>query len=285
MTQRAMPAPPVPISTVAPTTAPASTTGTRGSDPAGYPGVGRVLVVVPTYNEIDNLGPIVARVRAAVPQADVLVADDNSPDGTGALADTLAAGDDHVHVLHRPGKGGLGAAYLAGFAWAREHDYDAVVEMDADGSHAPEQLGAILDRLRTADVALGSRWVKGGTVIDWPVHRLALSRMGNLYARMALGMPVKDATGGYRAYRREVLEKIDVQEVASQGYCFQIDLAWRAYRHGFRLVEVPITFAQRERGQSKMSSSVVREAMWRVTVWGTRSRVALLQKAVGAARR
>jgi dolichol-phosphate mannosyltransferase len=250
-------------------------------DDTDYPGVGRVLVIIPTYNEIENLRIVVARVRASVPQADILVADDNSPDGTGELADQLAAGDTHVHVLHRPGKQGLGAAYVAGFLWARERGYDAAVEMDADGSHAPEELPKLLNVLRTADVALGSRWVRGGTVINWPWHRLVLSRGGNTYARLVLGMPVKDATGGYRAYRMPVLGKIDVEAVASQGYCFQVDLAWRAYRSGFRLVEVPITFADRERGVSKMSSSIVREALWRVTVWGTRSRLEALRKTVG----
>ncbi|HET8682663.1 MAG TPA: polyprenol monophosphomannose synthase [Micromonosporaceae bacterium] len=246
----------------------------------GYPGVGRVLVVVPTYNEADNVRVIVERVRRAVPGVDVLVADDNSPDGTGAIAGGLAAADPAVHVLHRPGKQGLGAAYIAGFAWARERGYDAVVEMDADGSHAPEQLPRLLDALRGADVVLGSRWVPGGSVVNWPAHRLVLSRGGNLYTRLALGMPVHDATGGYRAYRMPVLDKIEIETVASQGYCFQVDLAWRAYRNGFRLAEVPITFAERERGASKMSSSIVREALWRVTVWGVRARLAALRRAV-----
>ena len=251
---------------------------------AGYPGVGRVLVIIPTYNEIDNVDMIVGRVRAAVPSVEILVADDNSPDGTGRRADEIAADDPAVHVLHRPGKEGLGAAYVAGFSWAAEHGYDAVVEMDADGSHAPEELPKLLDALRTADMVLGSRWVRGGTVVNWPAHRFLLSRGANLYTRLALGMPIKDATGGYRAYRMPVLEKIDVNAVASQGYCFQVDLAWRAYRDGFRLVEVPIRFADREHGTSKMSSSVVREALWRVTVWGTRSRLRALSKAAGGTR-
>jgi dolichol-phosphate mannosyltransferase len=259
------------------------TNGTKASE--GYPGVGRVLVVIPTYNEIDNLEIIVGRVRKAVPAVDILVADDNSPDGTGDVADALAGADSHVHVLHRAGKQGLGAAYVAGFQWAREQNYDAVVEMDADGSHAPEELPKLLDALRTADMVLGSRWVKGGTIVNWPKHRYAISISGNLYVRLVLGMPVKDATGGYRAYRMAVLDKLDVDSVASQGYCFQVDLAWRAYRQGFRLVEVPITFAERERGTSKMSSSVVREALWRVTIWGTQSRVGALRKMVGGERR
>jgi dolichol-phosphate mannosyltransferase len=187
-------------------------------------------------------------------------------------------------VLHRPGKQGLGAAYVAGFGWAAEHDYDAAVEMDADGSHAPEQLPQLLDALGEADLVIGSRWVPGGTVVNWPLHRLLFSRGANLYTRIALGMPLRDATAGYRAYRMPVLDKIDVASVASQGYCFQVDLAWRAYRNGFRVVEVPITFADRERGASKMSSSVVREALWRVTVWGIRARLAALRRAVGGRR-
>lgn len=238
-----------------------------------YPGVGRVLVIIPTYNEADNVRTIVGRLRRAVPQADVLIADDNSPDGTGAIADELAAADDHIHVMHRAGKEGLGAAYLAGFAWARDAGYDAVVEMDADGSHAPEELPALLDALVDADVVLGSRWVPGGKVLNWPLSRHLISRTGNLYTRLALRMPFKDATGGYRAYRMKALDAMDLGGVASQGYCFQVDLAWRAYRQGHRIVEVPITFTERQRGTSKMSSAIVREALWRVTVWGVLSRV------------
>jgi len=238
----------------------------------GYPGVGRVLVIIPTYNEAENVRIIVDRVRRAVASVDVLIADDNSPDGTGAIADELAGADTQIYVMHRAGKQGLGAAYLAGFAWAQDRGYDAVVEMDADGSHAPEELPRLLDALGEADVVLGSRWVRGGKVVNWPLYRLVLSRGGNLYTRLALGMPLRDATGGYRAYRMTALEKMDVDTVASQGYCFQVDLAWRAHRNGFRVAEVPITFAERERGASKMSSSIVREALWRVTVWGTQAR-------------
>lgn len=253
--------------------------------PEGYPGVGRVLVVIPTYNEADNIKIIVDRVRRAVPQVDILIADDNSPDGTGRIADELTAGDERVHVLHRPGKQGLGAAYVAGFGWAREHGYEAVVEMDADGSHAPEELPRLLDALSEADAVLGSRYVPGGTVVNWPTSRMLISRSGNLYVRMALGMPFRDATGGYRAYRMPVLDKMEIDSVSSQGYCFQVDLAWRAYRQGFRVTEVPITFADRERGASKMSQSIVREAFWRVTIWGTQARLATLRKMLGGGRR
>jgi dolichol-phosphate mannosyltransferase len=247
--------------------------------------VGRVLVVIPTYNEADNLAPIVARVRTAVPEAEVLVADDASPDGTGDIADRLAATDPRVHVLHRAGKQGLGAAYVAGFGWAAAHGFDVVVEMDADGSHAPEELPRLLAALRSADVVLGSRWVPGGRVVNWPLRGLVLSRGANLYTRLALGMPIRDATGGYRAYRMPVLDKVDVDSVVSQGYCFQVDLAWRAHRHGLRVVEVPITFAERERGASKMSTAVIREALWRVTAWGLRARRDAVRRSLGRDRR
>ena len=232
--------------------------------------LGRVLVVVPTYDERDNLGPITARLFAAVPSADLLVVDDGSPDGTGELADELAAADPRVHVLHRTAKAGLGAAYTAGFAWARERGYDVVVEMDADGSHAPEQLPLLLTALEDADVVLGSRWVRGGQVVNWPRSREVLSRGGNAYTRTLLRMPLQDATGGFRAYRRCVLDELPLSEVASQGYCFQVDLAWRAWKAGYDVVEVPITFVERERGVSKMSRAIVLEALWRVTWWGLR---------------
>jgi dolichol-phosphate mannosyltransferase len=230
--------------------------------------LGRVLVVVPTYDERDNLRPIAERLLAAVPTADLLVVDDGSPDGTGEVADELAAEDPRVHVLHRTVKAGLGAAYTAGFAWAREQGYDVVVEMDADGSHPPEQLPRLLTALVDADLVLGSRWVPGGEVVNWPVTRELLSRGGNAYTRRALGLPLQDATGGFRAYRRCVLDALPLDEVASQGYCFQVDLAWRTWEAGFRVVEVPITFVERVRGESKMSRAIVLEALWRVTLWG-----------------
>ena len=245
----------------------------------GYPGIGRVLVVIPTYNEADNVRLITQRVRAAVPSVDILIADDNSPDGTGDIADEISTADDHVFVLHRAGKEGLGAAYVAGFAWAKNKGYDAVVEMDADGSHAPEELHKLLDVLRDTDAVLGTRYIPGGSVHNWPLHRLLLSRGGNIYIRMALGMPFKDATGGYRAYRMAVLDAIDVAAVASTGYSFQVELAWRTYRQGFRMAEVPITFTEREHGVSKMSGNIFKEQLLRVTVWGaTARRDALLAK-------
>jgi glycosyltransferase involved in cell wall biosynthesis len=231
----------------------------------------KVLVAIPTYNEAANLAGIVERVRAANPDVDVLVIDDGSPDGTGAIATRLAATDDAVHVLHRTTKEGLGAAYIAGFGWAREHGYSVVVEMDADGSHQPEELPRLLAALRNADVVLGSRWVPGGEVRNWPLSRRLLSQGGNRYTRIALGLPLQDATGGYRAYRLTVLDALPLDDVASQGYCFQVDLAWQAWRAGFRIVEVPITFVERVRGESKMSRSIVVEALWRVTWWAVRS--------------
>lgn len=231
----------------------------------------RVLVVVPTYNEAENVEVIAERLLAAVPTAHLLVVDDNSPDGTGAIADRLAA-DERVHVLHRTGKDGLGAAYVAGFAWAREQGYDVVVEMDADGSHAPEQLPRLLAALEHADLVLGSRWVEGGKVVNWPRSREVLSRGGNAYARLMLRLPLRDATGGYRAYRREVLDALPLAQVASHGYCFQVDLAWRTWQAGYRVVEVPITFVERERGESKMSRAIVLEALWKVTLWGVQRR-------------
>ena len=239
--------------------------------------LGRIVVIVPTYNELENLPVITGRVRQAVPEADVLVVDDNSPDGTGRLADELAAGDEHIRVMHRLGKGGLGAAYLAGFAWALQEGYDVVVEMDADGSHQPEQLPLLLDALRSADLVLGSRWVAGGGVVNWPRSRELLSKGGSLYARTMLGVDIRDVTGGYRAFRADTLRKLDLHDVVSQGYCFQIDLAWRASQRGLRVVEVPILFVERTAGVSKMSQKIVVEAMWRVTVWGFDDKVTRLR--------
>jgi dolichol-phosphate mannosyltransferase len=234
---------------------------------------GPVLVVIPTYDERLNLGPVVARLHAAVPEADVLVVDDASPDGTGELADALAAADPRIRVLHRTAKDGLGAAYLAGFATALAGEHQVVVEMDADGSHAPEDLPRLLEALHDADLVLGSRYVPGGRVVNWPAHREWLSRGGNAYSRLALGVPIRDITGGYRAFRRQVLEELDLGSVASQGYCFQVDMAWRAVQAGFRVREVPITFTERALGASKMNRSIVAEALWLVTRWGIQRRL------------
>jgi dolichol-phosphate mannosyltransferase len=235
--------------------------------------VGQVAVIIPTYNEAENIEQIVARLRRAVPDADVLIADDNSPDGTGEIADKLALTDDQVNVLHRPGKQGLGAAYLAGFGWALDRGYSAMVEMDADGSHDPADLPALLAALQDADAVVGSRWVAGGEVRNWPRSRAVLSRGGNAYARIMLGLSVHDATGGYRAYRASTLQAMGLHSVNSQGYCFQIDLTLRAVRAGKKVVEVPITFTERTAGRSKMSRAIVAEALWKVTEWGIATRL------------
>jgi dolichol-phosphate mannosyltransferase len=241
--------------------------------PQARPPIGKIVVLIPTFNERENLALLVPRLRASVPEADVLVLDDNSPDGTGDVADQLAAEDAQVHILHRMSKAGLGAAYLAGFSWALERGYDVMVEMDADGSHQPEQLPSLLGALANADVALGSRYVPGGSVVNWPMHRKVLSMGGNLYVRLLLGMPIGDATGGFRAYRASALRTVDLQKVASQGYCFQVDLAWRAIRCGLRVVEVPITFVERTMGDSKMSHDIVNESLRSITIWGARYRL------------
>jgi len=242
------------------------------TNPQSRPPISKVVVLIPTYNESANLSRIVSRLREAVREADVLVMDDNSPDGTGVLADELAAQDAQVRVLHRKTKEGLGAAYLAGFAWALQRGYDVLVEMDADGSHQPEQLPSLLTALADADVVLGSRWVPGGLVVNWPIHRKALSIGGNVFSRMLLGMRIGDATGGFRAYRASALLALDLHEVASQGYCFQVDLTWRATRAGLRVIEVPITFIERTMGDSKMSQAIVKESLLKITRWGARYR-------------
>jgi dolichol-phosphate mannosyltransferase len=229
-------------------------------------------VIIPTYNERENLEAIVGRVLGSVPDADLLVVDDNSPDGTGELADKLAAGDSRIHVLHRAGKSGLGSAYIAGFRWALDQGYGAMVEMDADGSHQPEQLPELISALEGADLVIGSRWVPGGKVINWPKSREILSRGANTYARLMLGIQLKDATAGYRVYRGSTLRQIALDEVESQGYCFQVDLTLRALGAGLTVVEVPITFVERISGKSKMSRAIVLEAFWRVAQWGVAAR-------------
>ncbi len=245
---------------------------------AEFADLGRIVVIIPTYNERENVETIVGRVRAALPEVDVLVADDNSPDGTGALAERMSRADRQVHVMHRLGKDGLGAAYLAGFQWALENGYDVIVEMDADGSHKPEQLNRLLNALRDADLVLGSRWVDGGEVVNWPKSREFLSRGGSLYTRLALNVPIRDVTGGYRAFRAATLRNIQLHSVGSAGYVFQVDLANRAVKSGLKVVEVPITFEERELGDSKMDNKIVREALWRVTVWGFDERAERLRR-------
>ena len=235
--------------------------------------LGKVLVIVPTYNERESLPVIISGIRHAEPDVHILIADDNSPDGTGEVADGLSAQDHLVHVLHRTVKAGLGAAYLDAFSWAKSNSYDVVVEMDADGSHRPADLTKILDALSNNDVVLGSRWIKDGRVVNWAKSREVLSRGGNLYTRMWLGIPIHDATGGFRAYRMSALAVMNTDQVESQGYCFQVDMAWRAVKANLRVAEVPITFVERELGESKMDGSIVKEALWRVTQWGIEKRM------------
>jgi dolichol-phosphate mannosyltransferase len=230
-----------------------------------------VLVIMPTYNEVDNLRAMVERIRNATPEADILVVDDDSPDGTGRLADELAAASASVSVLHRSVKSGIGDAYRAGFAWGLRRGYDLLVEMDADGSHRPEQLPDLLAAADGADVVLGSRWISGGGAPHWALRRAVLSRAGSLYARVALGLGVRDATGGYRVFRADALRALDYSTVEAQGYCFQIEMVWRATAAGLTVVEVPIVFAERTAGVSKMSGPIVLEAITRVTGWGLAS--------------
>ena len=244
-------------------------------------GLGRVVMVIPTYDEAANLAWIVGRLRRAQPDLDVLVVDDRSPDGTGRIADELAAADPQVRVLHRPGKGGLGAAYLHGFEHALAEGYDVIGEMDADGSHQPEQLSRLLTALADADLVIGARWVPDGSVVNWPLHRELLSRGGNLYVRLLLGVGVRDATAGYRLFRRTTLEKIDLATVRSTGYVFQTDLAVRTLRAGLVVREVPIDFVERVRGESKMSGAVAVESLRKITAWGLRERAAQVRRGLG----
>ncbi len=237
---------------------------------AGGPRPGsETLVVIPTYNEVGNLRSIVERLRGAVTDADLLIVDDASPDGTGGLADRLAATDPRVRVLHRSTKAGLGGAYLAGFAIALDGPYRYVVEIDADGSHNPSSLPAMLALANDGnDLVIGSRWVDGGAVTNWPVYRRAISRAGNWYARRALRSNIRDITAGYRVYRLDALRDLDLSDVSSQGYCFQVELAWQLERTGHRIAEHPITFVERVTGRSKMHAGIVVEALLRVTLWG-----------------
>jgi glycosyltransferase involved in cell wall biosynthesis len=230
----------------------------------------RALTVVPTYNEAASLEGVLAAGLTADPALEFLVVDDRSPDGTGQLADRLAAGEPRLHVLHRTGKEGLGSAYRAGFRWGLERGFDAYCEMDADASHDPADLPRLVEALGDAAVAIGSRYVPGGAVRNWSRRRVALSRGGNWYVRLATGLPVRDATSGFRAYRRAVLEAIGLDSVRSDGYAFQVEMALRAWRAGFRVVEVPILFTERRAGASKMSGAIIAEALWRVALWGAR---------------
>jgi dolichol-phosphate mannosyltransferase len=240
--------------------------------------------VIPTYNEVDNLGDVVARLHATLPTVDVLVMDDSSPDGTGELADRMAASDPRVSVIHRTEKAGLGAAYLHGFAVALERGYDVIGEMDADGSHQPEQLPRLFDALNEADLVIGARWIRGGSVVNWSLFRKMLSVFGNIYARFLLGIPVHDITAGFRLFRRTTLESIDLTDVRSVGYCFQTDLTLRTIRAGLKVREVPIEFRERERGESKMSGSIAIESLQRITVWGLQERWAQLRRVLGGRR-
>ena len=224
-------------------------------------------MVIPTYNEAESVVEVIDRVLAAEPRADVLVVDDGSPDGTAKLVLERSEREPRVHLMERSGKQGLGAAYRAGFGWGLERGYDALVEMDADLSHPPERLPALLDGLADADLVIGSRYVPGGRTVNWSRSREAISRGGNTYVRLALGVPVHDGTAGYRAYRREVLEELPVEAVRSNGYCFQIEMVHKAWQEGFRVAEVPITFTERASGVSKMSNQIVAEALLRVTQW------------------
>jgi len=224
----------------------------------------KALVVMPTYNEKDNLPRIVPEVLAQDERLSVLVVDDNSPDGTGQMADQMAGENPRIHVLHRPGKQGLGKAYLAGFEWALARDYDRILEMDADFSHNPRYLAPILAASEETDLVLGSRYISGVNVINWPMSRLLLSYFANVYARVLTGMAVRDLTGGFKCFRRQVLASQDLQAIHSNGYAFQIEMSFRAFRRGFTIKEIPIVFVDREHGQSKMSKAIVREAIWMV---------------------
>ena len=227
-----------------------------------------VVVVLPTYNERENLEGMVRRLRLSVPDAQLLIVDDGSPDGTGDLADALATSDRLVAVLHRESKQGLGAAYLAGFAWALDRGFDVIVESDVDGSHQPEQLPTLLAALDGHDMVVGSRWVRGGGIVNWPLSRRIISKGGSFYARTLLRLHERDVTGGYRVFRADALRTIGLGRIDSLGYCFQIEMLWRAERAGLRIAEAPITFIERVRGESKMTGNIASEAMLRVTVWG-----------------
>ena len=228
----------------------------------------KALVVIPTYNEKDNVEKIVETVFTIEPSLEILIVDDNSPDGTGHIADGMSQQDNRIHVLHRPGKSGLGSAYIAGFQYALERDYEYIFEMDADFSHDPKYIPTFLEKIQEYDLVLGSRYIKGVNVVNWPMSRLLLSYNANVYARLVTGLPVRDATGGFKCFRRRVLEGIDLDAVQSDGYSFQIEMTFKAWKKGFTICEIPIIFVDRLAGSSKMSKKIVREAI--VMVWRLR---------------
>jgi len=224
----------------------------------------RNLIIIPTYNESENIEKIVDEVLKKDPSIDVLIVDDNSPDGTGDLADKMAEQNSRILVLHREKKAGLGTAYKAGFRYALENGYDHVFEMDADFSHDPKCLPDFLEAIKEVDLVLGSRYISGVNVINWPMSRLLLSYFANVYTRWVTGLPVRDATGGFKCFRRKVLESIELDKVKSEGYSFQIEMSFRAWKKGFKIKEIPIIFEDRREGKSKMSKKIVREAIWMV---------------------
>lgn len=232
-----------------------------------------ILVCIPTYNEIENIESILARLFSANPDVHALVIDDSSPDGTAEVVQSLQSSNENLHLLKNPTKSGLGGAYRAGFSWALARDFEYVIEMDADGSHQPEQLPSLISKISSSDVVIGSRWTKGGSVVNWPLSRKILSLGGNFYVRTVLGIKVKDATAGYRIYSKKALQELNLVESQSQGYIFQVDGTYRAIKHNLKVTEVPIEFVERSLGQSKMSTRIVLEAITQVTIWAFNHRV------------
>ncbi|MGO1884789.1 MAG: polyprenol monophosphomannose synthase [Citricoccus sp.] len=241
----------------------------------------RLLTIIPTYNEIESLPRTLDRLRVAVPESDVLVVDDASPDGTGDWADRASVADPQIHVLHRTHKNGLGGAYIAGFHWGLDQGYDVLIEMDADGSHQPEQLPRLIEAIDRADLVIGSRRVQGGKMVNWPAHRKLISACGSLFPRIMLGLNLSDVTAGFRAYRADTLRAIDLDEVQSKGYGFHVDMTFRTALLGRKIVEVPITFVEREYGESKMSGNIITEAVASVTQWGLAARWQVLKGRLG----
>jgi len=232
----------------------------------------RTLIIIPTYDEKDNVGPISQAVLSIVPEANILFVDDNSPDGTGRVIDNLSTQDNRIHCLHKEGKNGLGRAYISGFKWAIQNDYELVFEMDADFSHDPHELPRFIEAAKNADLVLGSRYVNGIRITNWPLRRLLLSKSAATYVRLVTGMPVTDPTGGFKCYRIEVLKSIDLDSVESNGYSFQVEMSHSAWMNGFRIAEIPITFVDRRAGYSKMSADIFKEAIWMVLKLGWHNR-------------